>query len=201
MSDKSQETTEAVKQTVQDAVNGLKIFATNPVGGLPEFYKGLGEKRSLGVGIAFGIFFVVCFAFGFNNLFQEGLGFTSNPDETPFFQVAFFGALLVISIVGSSFVTRLLFRGSGSISGDVFIAGTALLPTSFLILLIGLLGAGNLEILIVLGILAITYTILMIYTGCNKISRISESVAALAVAIMIVLSTWLCKVLVVAQLT
>ncbi|MDB9313708.1 hypothetical protein PN462_11410 [Spirulina sp. CS-785/01] len=200
MSDKSQETTEAVKQTVQDAVNGLKIFATNPVGGLPEFYKGLGEKRSLGVGIAFGIFFVVCFVFGFGNLFQV-FAMSTNSDETPFFQVAFFGALLVISIVGSSFVTRLLFRGSGSISGDVFIAGTALLPTSFLILLIGLLGAGNLEILIVLGILAITYTILMIYTGCNKISRISESVAALAVAIMIVLSTWLFKVLVIAQLT
>lgn len=34
-----------VKSTLNDAIQGLKIFLINPVGGLPIFFQGLGKKE------------------------------------------------------------------------------------------------------------------------------------------------------------
>ena len=36
---------------------------TNPVGGLPTYYQNIGKKRALAVGIAFGVFYIICLLF------------------------------------------------------------------------------------------------------------------------------------------
>lgn len=192
--DKQEELSSKVKLTVNDAIEGLKIFALNPVGGIPSFFKGLGKERALGVGIAFGILYVFCFVFSFEKFSL----FFSLQDS--FAKLVFFSAANFLSIVGASFITRKLFRGYGCIQGDVFIAGVALTPISFLILLTKLLGIGNIEITVAVFIIAITYTILMLYTGCNQISCIPETAAALAVSVMIILSAWLYTVMIRANL-
>ena len=184
-----------VKSTLNDAIQGLKIFLINPVGGLPIFFQGLGEKRALGVGITFGVAYVLCIILAFNKF--ESQGWIS---EISLFNLVALSITSFLSIVGASFVTRKLFRGAGSIKADIFIAGTALIPISLFILISYFLGLINLEIIAVFSVIGITYTILMIYTGCHQISKIPENGSALAVSVMLILSGWLFKILVVSNL-
>lgn len=184
-----------VKSTLNDAIQGLKIFLVNPVGGLPIFFQGLGEKRALGVGITFGVAYVICIILAFNKF--ESQGWIS---EISLFSLVALSITSFLSIAGASFVTRKVFRGAGSIKADVFIAGTALIPISLFILISYFLGLVNLEIIAVFSVIAITYTILMIYTGCNQISKIPENGSALAVSVMLIISGWLFKILVFSNL-
>lgn len=183
-----------VKSTLNDAIQGLKIFLINPVGGLPVFFQGLGKERALGVGIAFGIAYVVCFVFACQNFLTQ---FSSN---SSLFNLILASAANFLSIAGASFLTRKLFRGYGSFQGDIFIAGVALVPASLLLLISSLLGITNVEIIVIVMVVAITYTILMIYTGCHKISGIPENAAAFAVSVMLLLSGWLFKVLILSNI-
>ena len=105
-----------------------------------------------------------------------------------------------LSIAGASFLTRKLFRGYGSFQGDIFIAGVALVPASLLLLISSLLGITNVEIIVIVMVVAITYTILMIYTGYHKISGIPENTAAFAVSVMLLLSGWLFKILILSNI-
>jgi hypothetical protein len=183
-----------VKSTLNDAIQGLKIFLINPVGGLPFFFQGLGKERALGVGIAFGIAYVVCFVFACQKYLTQ---FSSN---SSLFNLILASAANFLSIAGASFLTRKLFRGYGSFQGDIFIAGVALVPASLLLLMSSLLGITNLEIIVIVMVVAITYTILMIYTGCHKISGIPENAAAFAVSVMLLLSGWLFKILILSNI-
>ncbi|MGB3264902.1 MAG: hypothetical protein WBA89_13230 [Microcoleus sp.] len=183
-----------VKSTLSDAIQGLKIFLINPVGGLPVFFQGLGKERALGVGIAFGIAYVVCFVFACQKFLPQNSGNSS------LFNLILASAANFLSIAGASFLTRKLFRGYGSFQGDIFIAGVALVPASLLLLMSSLLGITNLEIIVIVMVVAITYTILMIYTGCHKISGIPENAAAFAVSVMLLLSGWLFKILILSNI-
>lgn len=183
-----------VKSTLNDAIQGLKIFLINPVGGLPVFFQGLGKERALGVGIAFGIAYVVCFVFACQKFLTQ---LSSN---SSLFNLILASAANFLSIAGASFLTRKLFRGYGSFQGDIFIAGVALVPASLLLLMSSLLGITNLEIIVIVMVVAITYTILMIYTGCHKISGIPENAAAFAVSVMLLLSGWLFKILILSNI-
>ncbi|CAD5932821.1 MULTISPECIES: hypothetical protein [Planktothrix] len=184
-----------VKSTLNDAIQGLKIFLVNPVGGLPIFFQGLGEKRALGVGITFGVAYVLCIILAFNKFKSQ-----NSISEISVFNLIALSITSFLSIAGSSFLTRKLFRGYGSIKGDIFIAGTALIPISLLILISYFLGFINLEIIAIFAVIAMTYTILMIYTGCNQISKIPENGSALAVSVMLIISGWLFKILVFSNL-
>jgi hypothetical protein len=183
-----------VKSTLNDAIQGLKIFLINPVGGLPVFFQGLGKERALGVGIAFGIAYVICFVFACQKFLTQFSGNSS------LFNLILASAANFLSIAGASFLTRKLFRGYGSFQGDIFIAGVALVPASLLLLISSLLGITNVEIIVIVMVVAITYTILMIYTGCHKISGIPENAAALAVSVMLLLSGWLFKILILSNI-
>jgi hypothetical protein len=111
------------------------------------------------------------------------------------FKLIILGAVPLVSITVSSTLARKIFRGTGSFAGDIFIAGASLLPYGFFVLLSSILGMGNIEVIIILGVFAICYTILMIYSGCTQISRIPDAGAAIAVPIMLLLSGWLFKII------
>jgi hypothetical protein len=108
------------------------------------------------------------------------------------------GLVPFASLIVSGAVARLIFRGSGRFAGDVYTAGAVLLPSGFLALLAALLGAGNVEIIVVLWLFALTYSILMLYAGCSRIGGISEAGAAPAVPIILLASAWITKIIVVA---
>lgn len=183
--------TAKVKEASRDATQAFKIFATNPVGGLPVAFNSLGPPRAMGVGIVFAIFSIVCVFIGV----YVALPAFAKPEISDSVKFIFFGAVPFMSLLAASAATRKIFAGAGSLQGDSFIAGAALLPFGFLVLVSSVLGIANLEIAALLVVFALCYGILMLYTGVTRISRVSESRAAFAVPVMIIVSFWLTKII------
>ncbi|MBV9959658.1 MAG: hypothetical protein JO360_14640 [Acidobacteria bacterium] len=180
-----------VKTASKDAKEAFKTFATNPVGGLPVAFESLGPSRAIGVGIVFGGVSILCMFLGI----YISLPSFIRPDFGDSLKFFFFGAVPFVSILLASAGTRKVFGGAGSIGGDSLIAGASLLPLGFLVLISGVLGLANVEIWVFLFAFVLCYTILMLYTGCTRISGVAESKAAFAVPVMIILSGWLTKII------
>lgn len=180
-----------VKAASRDATAAFKTFATNPVGGLPAAFDNLGPARAVGVGVVFAVVSIFSMFIGI----YIALPAFSKPDIGDSIKFMFFGTVPFLSLLAAAAATRKIFGGKGSYHGDCFIAGAALLPFGLLILLTSLLGIANLEIAILLFVFALCYGILMLYTGITRISQISESRAAFAVPIMIIVSFWLTKII------
>lgn len=104
----------------------------------------------------------------------------------------------------ASFISRKVFRGQGVFAGDIFIAGATLLPCAVFLLLLALLvsiGKGNIGIKIisgvfVAGVFVVYHTVLILYHGFTKISKVSDGAAAIAIASILSLSVWLTKIMI-----
>jgi hypothetical protein len=111
-------------------------------------------------------------------------------------QIIFVGLVPFITLALSGTLARLIFRGKGTFTGDLYVAGASLLPLGLLSLLASFLGPANIEVIGVLALFALTYNILMLYSGCSRISGIPEIGAAPAVPIMLLLTAWLTKIVI-----
>ncbi len=191
----SQDTGFNIQNTFQDALEGLKIFVINPVGGLPELYLQLGKKRALAVGIAFGIFYAICLLFSIHKTLST-VYFLSSYSRFNIAQIVGLAVTQFISLAVASILTRKIFKGFGSPEGDVFIAGTSLLAPGLLIFFSTILGGINFEIILILFVGFLTYLILTLYTGCNQISKIPDSLSPVAVVVMLLLSIWFSKIII-----
>lgn len=178
------------KTASADAVEALKLFTKNPVGGLPAAYERLNEPRAIGVGIAFAVIYLLCWLAA---LYIAADVRPTGIDGLIKFLLS--GAVPFISFLGASALARKIFNGTGSLGGDCFIAGAALLPLGLWVLLSSILGFTNFEVIAALGVFALVFTILLLFTGCTRISKISEEKSALAVPVMLLVSFWLMKII------
>ncbi|HKO98593.1 MAG TPA: hypothetical protein VJU86_16465 [Pyrinomonadaceae bacterium] len=183
--------TAKVKEASRDATLAFKTFATNPVGGLPLAFNSLGPHRAMGVGIVFAIFSILCVFVGVYIVLPS----FAKPDFADSLKIILFGAVPFVSLLAASGATRKVFAGEGSLQGDCFIAGASLLPIGFLVFVSSVLGIANLEIAALLVVFALCYGILMLYTGVTRISLVSESRAAFAVPVMMIVCFWLTKII------
>lgn len=196
-----------VKARSKDAWEGLKVFAVSPVGGLSESFKLFDDKRAISVGISFAIIFEVLFFIGLNFMKKKAMGmlgflayFMDSGKLTAgqLIKLIISATIPFVALALACLLARLIFRGRGRFSGDVYTAGAAMLPLGLFIFLAGLLGAANFEVMVILGLFMITYTILILYAGCSRIAGIPEIGAAPAVPIILIASAWLTKIIVVA---
>lgn len=200
----SQQLKSEVRDRSIDAWQGVKLFAKSPVGGLPESFALLDDQRAIQVGIIFAIVYETALFLGAFILKSKASGMlgVSLPigDLTAgqMFKVLFLGLVPFASLIGAGALARAIFRGKGRLAGDVYTAGAVLLPSGFLVLVASLLGAANFEVILVLSLFALTYSILMLYAGCSRIGNISEAGAAPAVPIILLLSAWITKIIVTA---
>jgi hypothetical protein len=194
-----------VKARSIDAWQGVKLFAQSPVGGLPESFALLDDQRAIQVGIIFAIIYEVAVFLGIYILGSKAaslLGGRLSIGEltaTQMFKVLVLGLVPFVSLIGACGLARAMFRGKGRIAGDVYTAGAVLLPSGFLVLAASLLGAANVEVILVLSLFSLTYSILMLYAGCSRIGNISEAGAAPAVPIILLVSGWITKIIVTAM--
>lgn len=205
-----------LKAGSQDAIQALKVLVMDPVGGLAKSYKIFDSSRALIVGAMFaGVFAIAAMIASLRGAgmmmgVMGGMGGGSMTAEqaealarfgyTPPSTIKImFGALIgavvfAAVLIGVCALVRIVFKGTSDFAGDIYTAGASLLPWTVYLLIATILGALNLEILIIVGIFALTYSILMLYTGCIQIANISQAKAALAVPIMLVISFWLMSV-------
>ena len=184
------------------AWSALRVLATHPVSGFATAFEA--AKAPARAGIALAVFADICVVIALYLLTRAAvrwLPFVSPGDTgTLFLKFVVLGLVPFLALVGSSALARKILRGSGSWEGDVFMAGAVLAPGAVWLLLAGLLGAGNLEVIALLAGFAASYTILLLYGGCREISKISELAAALATPTILILGGWLSKILVAAWL-
>ena len=171
------------KTASSDAVEALKLFSKDPIGGMPAAYDRLNEPRAIGVGIAFAVIYILCW------LAAIYIAASVRPSGLDgLFKFVLAGAVPFVSLLGASALARKLFNGAGSAGGDSFIAGAALLPFGLFVLLASILGYGNYKIISALFVFALCFAILILYTGCTRISKITEAKSSLAVPIMVLVS-------------
>lgn len=197
---------ENVKARSKDAWAGLKIFALSPVGGLPKSMALFDEHRALGAGLMFAVFYEVAVLLSLyllgsrlGALFGIGISF-GDLTAGQIVKLIVVGFIPFATLVGASALVRVSLRGTGTFAGDVYTSGAAMLPLGIVMLAAALLGAANVEVLAVLLLFAMTYTVLILYSGCSRIACVPEAGAAPAVPIMLLLSAWLTKVFVAAIL-
>jgi len=119
----------------------------------------------------------------------------SNLTATQIFKLLVIAMTPWVTIAISCTAARKLFGGEERhIEGDIFIAGVCLLPTGFLVLAAGLLGFSNYSAIAALAVFAFSYTILLIYRGLTTVSRIRDMPAALCVPLVLLLSSYLTRV-------
>jgi hypothetical protein len=177
-----------IAATSNDAFRAFRILATNPVAGLPVVCQSLDPGGVLGVGVTFGMVFMACALWSAHSLAGVPLKVLVSLNVLLGLAVPF------VALAAASFLVRTVFGGRGSLGTDCFIAGAVLLPGGFVSVAAAVLGIGNVEIIALLGLFAACLTILMLYSGCHQISRLSERAATLAVPIMVLASGWLMKV-------
>lgn len=119
---------------------------------------------------------------------------------------AYFKALVVatlplLSIAAAIFTGRLLGRGKGRWEGDVFVAGLAILPFAIAMLAFFVLGAGNLELVLMLALIAQCYLVLTIFHGFKDLAGLSPALSAIAVPATLILSVYIVKVVITAVFT
>ena len=195
---------------VKDTAEALKIIALDPTGKLSTAYEAIAGRRALFVGIAFAVMTALSFVFVTNRIngsIQQAIANVPGSPllsllgggfriELSFSKLLLFGLIPFVSLTVWVAVTRLICRGKGSFDGDVFVAGTALLPVGAYLLLSSLLNLWNVELLLLSLVVAVCYLILLLYKGCADIAKMPDAGAALSVPFILILTVWLTKVLI-----
>ena len=200
----SQQVKGEVKARSLDAWRAFKQFAKSPVGGLPVSFSMLDDQRAIQVGIVFAGLYEVSLLIGiliFKSKVTSLLGaYLPIGDLTisQFLKVLLLGLVPFAALIGALALVRAIFRGTGGISGDFYTAGAVLLPVGFFALASSILGAANVEVIGILLLFAMTYSVLILYSGCSRIGGIAETGAAPAVPIILLVSVWITKILVMA---
>jgi hypothetical protein len=166
-----------------------KSIVLSPVEEMPNLFRNLKKKDALEAGL---VLFDLCLIIGVYLMLPRWAG---QPGFEDILKLLFVGIVPTAAITGGSILARKVFRGcSESIEGDVFIAAVSLFPIGVLLVLAGILGVGNFEVAAVVSVFALSYTILILYTGCTQISEISKVRAVPAVPIIILIAGWLSKI-------
>ena len=193
-----------VKARSRDAWAGIKLFAKSPVGGLPESYAMFDTSRAMKVGVAFAVIYELTTFIGLYLLgsrLASTFGLNLRAGDASFsdvIKILLIGFVPFVSLTGAVALARKVFRGTGVFAGDVYTAGAALLPLGLAVLATAILGLANFEIILVLFVFALSYNILMLYSGSSRIAEIPEAGAAPAVPVMLLVSAWLTKIIVAA---
>ena len=158
----SQQLKSEVKARSLDAWQGVKLFAKSPVGGLPESFALFDDQRAIQVGIVFAIVYEIALLLGALIFKSKAAGLLGGIlpigelSAAQLFKVLFLGLVPFVSLIGACALARAIFHGKGRFAGDVYTAGAVLLPTGLLVLVASLLGAANLEVIMILLLFALT---------------------------------------------
>ena len=179
----------------KSAFEAFKVLIVNPVGGMAEAYNNLGSQKALMAGIVFAIAFTIFFLIGVLRIGQMISFALYDINFGDAIKLLITGALFPISVFGATFLFITVFKGEINIDKAIFISGVAVLPIGIIWLIGGILGVTNFDVIGVIMVFALTYTILLLFSGTTKLSNISEQKSAITVSLIILVSLWLFKIL------
>ncbi|HET8797088.1 MAG TPA: hypothetical protein VFO89_05360 [Thermoanaerobaculia bacterium] len=196
--------TERAVAASKNALHALKLLLRDPVGSIGAAHESL-QTKALDVGIAFCVLFILSWIvairmigrlaartsfgiFGFSLGFKEVL------------QIALVAVVPIVSIVAIFFVLQMLAAKRNDLPRALFAGGAVLLPMAIFNVAGGILGAGNAEVLALVALFALCYTILLIYAACRDVLGIPSAWAAASVPVILLATAWLTKIILAAVL-
>lgn len=198
-----------IKESSQDAARAFRALIVNPVGGLHAAYGSLGESRAIGAGAVLAVLFALlgglAATIATGRMTSGFLGFlmssTYGTSRVALFFKSFLGLLVLPAAMAAvCHGLRRVIASDKSFAPDLFTAGASLLPLSLAGIVAALLGAGNAEVALVLVLFALCYQVLILFTGLRELGGVGEKAAAPATPIVLLLSAWLTKIVLVALL-
>lgn len=189
----------------------LRRLLVDPVDGLCVSFEGLGSGGAIGVGVmlfaAFGLSLATAFVLltsgdtitgekGFMSPYLEDM-FTGQP----FMKVWLLFSSIPISLFICAFILGTILRAKGTAAAYVYTVGACLFPFELVIVIDSILGGGTFYFQAILLLFACCYLILMFYGGLTRLCGFSNRDGAPAVPIIIVVSAWLAKVVIVGILS
>lgn len=185
----------------RDAAGALRALSLDPVSGLPTAYQSLGP-RAFGAGAALAVFFSLAGAIGASlaarRAFVPFLGIGGQLGIGGFFKLLLSFLVLPTGLALACFAIRKVLGSAPGLSVDILTAGAALAPLGVTLLLGGILGMANLEVILLLLLFAFVYLVLILHSGLTKAGALRERASAPAVPVVLILALWLSKVVFVA---
>jgi len=176
------------KEATGHAITAIKIIITDPMGGQGKAWQLLGEDRGMLAGLAcITSYCLVPLLYLYLN------GFSREPVKTQLIFILFV-ALTPALIAFSSFITSMIFVKNSSIKGVTFSTGIAMLPILVNMVAAGILGIGNIEIVIVISIFSLTSFCLLLNAGLIQVHNLSTRVAFWCTPLIITILLYGCKI-------
>lgn len=163
------------------ALTTLPRLLVNPSGAALQVWQSQLPYQSIGISLIGAGLAMGCVVGG-NHLFAPET-WTVSDSQVMLLSLVAFSSL----VLAGSLIRRMVGKG-GSWSGDLLVAGSAMLPVGVWAILCGLaMQLGQIE-LIALSLFASSFAILGLYSGYTKIGKIAEPIAALAVPTIVMIS-------------
>ena len=182
-----------VSEAVQHAKSVWLNLLSNPVGGLFPAYQQLGAKQAGEVGAVFMAAYAILVMLLVYMTKTFGI---MRPDDFGGFVKLFFTVLACqLAWPAAMIIVRLINRRDGSIGGEVFVAGAISLVGGMALLLISILGLGNIEVLLIILLISICVVVLQVFVGLTRISGLDERIGTFMVPVVLVGACWLAKII------
>ncbi|PYQ29415.1 MAG: hypothetical protein DMF56_10625 [Acidobacteria bacterium] len=178
----------------KDAARAVKLLLSDPVGSIGAAYEALTAGQARDVGIAFCVLFVVSCLIAIRLVARYFGGFFSIGLKQ-ILQMTLAAAVPVICIVAILFGFEMLLLKKNDLLRAIFAGGAALLPVAFFNITAGILGASNGEVIAIVAVFALCYTILLLYAGCRDVLKVSSPLAAVGVPVILLATGWLTKII------
>ena len=182
-----------VSEAMQHAKSVWLNLLTNPVGGMFPAYQQLGAKRAGGAGAVFiAAYAIIALVLVY---MTKTFGVIRPADFGGFLKLLFTLLACCLTWAAAMVLIRLLNRREGDIGGEVFVAGTISLVGAVDLLLISILGFGNMEVLAIVFLVSICIVVLQVFVGLTRISGLDERIGTFMVPLVIVGACWLSKII------
>jgi uncharacterized membrane protein YhaH (DUF805 family) len=180
----------------REAIRAVKLLLVDPVGSIGAAYDALGTRQATDAGIVFSAAFIMSciFAIKMISRFSSGLlAFSIGIKEV--LQVMLVAAVPVASLIAIFSAIQLATTKTHDLSRSMFAGGAALVPIALFNVAGSLLGAANGDVVALIGLYALCYTVLLLYAGCRAVLKSSSALSAAAVPLILIATAWLTKII------
>ena len=192
-----------LKAGSQDAMAAFMVLLKDPVGGIAKSFGMFNAGQAKMVGGIFGAVYAVAATIGAFLLFNSliglfamimggggmGMGMGGGIPASAKFEMImkmfFIYLVQAAALMVGCLATRMIFKGEGDLGSDIYIGGSCLLPGAAGVLVGAILSYISFWLLIIPYIFAGCYTIMMLYSGATKISKLPDVKAALSVPVVL----------------
>jgi hypothetical protein len=189
----------------RDGLETLKRSLADPVGNVGALYELFGAKRALDAGIALAVAFDLAVVAAVQIGARKTLGFLTplvfgNSSLMSFLKSMILAAVPALTLTAVLLLLQRVLTGKTDVARAAFVAGITLAPFALAALLSAILGAANFEIVALLVVMQVSYTILILFGGCRDVLGVASGRAAAVVPAIFIATGWLSKVVIVAML-